>query len=83
MKIKPPAGKSGQGWTLPPRSAANTGGVAVGERREAHLDIFFNNDNDAFAPKNARVLRRLLTGYVLGAAKRKRGAAAEAFRENL
>jgi uncharacterized protein DUF72 len=36
--------------------------------------IYFNNDNDAYAPKNALVLRRLLAdGVGCGTAKRKRG----------
>jgi uncharacterized protein YecE (DUF72 family) len=39
--------------------------------------IYFNNDNGAYAPKNAMVLRRLLAGFGRGTAKRKRGPAAE------
>ena len=34
--------------------------------------IYFNNDNDAYAPKNAMSLRRLLAGFGRGAAKKKR-----------
>ena len=32
--------------------------------------VYFNNDNDAYAPKNALVLRRLLAGFGRGMAKR-------------
>jgi uncharacterized protein YecE (DUF72 family) len=39
--------------------------------------IYFNNDSDAHAPKNAMVLRRLLTGFGRRAAKRQRKPAAE------
>jgi uncharacterized protein YecE (DUF72 family) len=39
--------------------------------------IYFNNDNDAHAPKNAMVLRRLLAGFGRCAVKRKRKPAAE------
>jgi uncharacterized protein YecE (DUF72 family) len=39
--------------------------------------IYFNNDNDAYAPKNALVLRRLLAGFGGGTAKRKRGSLPE------
>jgi hypothetical protein len=38
--------------------------------------VYFDNDNDAYAPKNALVLRRLLAGFGRGTAKRKRGPAA-------
>ena len=38
--------------------------------------IYFNNDNDAHAPKNAMVLRRLLAGFGRGTTKRKRGPTA-------
>src|SRR5580704_2277464 len=33
--------------------------------------IYFNNDHDAHAPKNAKVLRRLLAGFGCGAGRRK------------
>ena len=36
-----------------------------GERRQTSLDLL-NNDNDAHAPKNAMVLRRLLAGFECG-----------------
>jgi uncharacterized protein YecE (DUF72 family) len=39
--------------------------------------VYFNNDNDALAPKNAMVLRRLLAGFGRGTGQRKRGQAAE------
>jgi uncharacterized protein YecE (DUF72 family) len=38
--------------------------------------IYFNNDNDAHAPKNALVLRRLLAGLVATPPKDKRGSPA-------
>jgi uncharacterized protein YecE (DUF72 family) len=31
--------------------------------------IYFNNDNDAYAPKNAAALRRILKGFALGTKK--------------
>jgi uncharacterized protein YecE (DUF72 family) len=39
--------------------------------------IYFNNDNDAYAPRNAIVLRRLLAGFRRDAAKRRRKPGAE------
>ena len=38
--------------------------------------IYFNNDSEAHAPKNAMTLRGLLTGFGRGAAKKKRKSAA-------
>jgi uncharacterized protein YecE (DUF72 family) len=42
--------------------------------------IYFNNDNDAYAPKNAMVLRRLLADFGRGTAKRSAGRRLEAGR---
>ena len=41
--------------------------------------IYFNNDNDAYAPKNAMVLRRLLAGFGCGALKPGVGPTPEVF----
>jgi uncharacterized protein YecE (DUF72 family) len=42
--------------------------------------IYFNNDNDAYAPQNAMVLRRLLADFGRGPAKRSAGRRREAGR---